>query len=117
MIDAMTEPAKYDITIYQGATFDLPLQYRDSNNTPVNMSGYTVNAQLWNRLATKKLANFVVDWTIQASGMFRLVLANTVTSAIAEQGAYDVLVTNPNGEAFYLLEGSAFWNPGLSYKP
>jgi hypothetical protein len=113
----MQSPASYDITIYQGATFELELEYADENNTPVNMSGYTVSGQLWNRLGTSRLASFTTQWTVQASGMFKLTLPASTTSGITEQGRYDILVTEPSGDKFYLLEGSALWNPGLSYKP
>jgi len=110
------DPAKYDITIHQGATFELPLQYVDSSDTPVNMSGYTVEAKLYNRFNNQKLADFGFSWDVQASGLFRLELANTVTSGITEQGCYDVLVTDPDGDKQYLLEGIAFLNPGVSYR-
>jgi hypothetical protein len=43
-------------------------------------------------------------------------LSYTTTSGITEQGQYDVLVTQPNGDRFYLLEGTAFLNPGLSWR-
>lgn len=104
----------YDITIHQGATYILDLQYIDSNNAPVNMSGYTVSGQLWNRLGTSKIANFQTPWTVQGSGSFQLKLAKTVTSGLTEQGQYDVLVTQPNGEAFYLLRGNAYVDLGLT---
>lgn len=104
----------YPITIRQGATFVLDLQYLDSSNAPVNMTGYTVSGQLWNRLGTGKIANFQTPWTAQASGSFQLKLAKTVTSGITEEGQYDVLVTQPNGEAFYILQGNAFLDPGLT---
>jgi hypothetical protein len=110
----MMDPAKYDITIHQGATFDLLLQYKDGNGVPVNMTSYTVAAQLWNRLGTAKLSDFTFSWETQASGSFRLKLASTVTSGITEQGQYDVLVTKPNGDKFYLLEGNAFIDLGLT---
>jgi hypothetical protein len=112
----MIPPAKYDITIYQGATFDLPLQYKDSTGAPVNMSGYTVSGTLWDRQGSQKLAIFDSPWTVQASGMFKLRLEKTVTSGITEQGQYDVLVTKPDNTTFYLLEGNAFWNRGLSWR-
>ena len=110
----MLEPAKYDITIHQGATFELPVQYKDSTGAPVNMSGYTVSGTLWDRQGIDKLANFDLPWTAQVSGMFKMRLAAAVTSGITEQGQYDILVTQPNGDKFYLLEGNAFWNPGLT---
>lgn len=110
------DPAKYDITIHQGATFDLPLQYVDSSGIPVNMSGYTVAAKLYNRLNNQKLADFDFVWEVQASGLFRLRIEDTVTSGITEQGCYDVLMTDPDGDKQYLLEGIAFLNPGVSYR-
>jgi hypothetical protein len=113
----MQSPGSYDITIYQGATFELELEYADENNTPVNMSGYTVSGQLWNRLGTSRLATFTTQWTAQASGMFKLTLPASTTSGITEQGCYDVLITEPGGTKYYLLEGAAQWNPGLSYRP
>lgn len=108
------EPGRYDITIHQGATFVLPLQYKDSSGTPVNMSGYTVAATLWNNLGTVKLADFSIPWTVQASGSFELRLAASGTANITEQGQYDVLITEPNGDKYYLLQGTAFFDPGLT---
>lgn len=110
----MINPARYDITLHQGATFELPVQYKDSTGTPVNMSGYTISGTVWNRTGTTKLANFDLPWTVQASGMFKLRLSATVTSGITEQGQYDILVTEPSTNKFYLLEGTVFWNPGLT---
>jgi hypothetical protein len=110
----MITPGKYDITIYQGATFHLPVQYKDSTGTPVNMSGYTLSGTVWDRLGTAKLATFSIPWTVQASGSFALRLEASVTSGITKEGQYDVKVTEPSGDVYYLLEGSAFWNPGLS---
>lgn len=110
----MVDPAVYNITIHQGATFELNLQYKDNTGTPVNMSGYTVQAQLWNRLGTTKLSNFTQQWTTQASGMFKLRLAASVTSGITEQGQYDVMITEPSGDKYYLLQGNAFIDLGLT---
>lgn len=112
----MIQPAKYDITIHQGATFELLVQYKDATGTPVNMSGFTTSGTLWDRLGTTKLATFDSPYTAQASGAFKLRLSYTTTSGITEQGQYDVLVTQPNGDKFYMLEGNAFLNPGLSWR-
>ena len=32
---------KYNIVIEQGATYQVELQYRDSNNNPIDLSGYS----------------------------------------------------------------------------
>lgn len=110
----MVAPGSYDITIHQGATFQMQVAYKDPSGVPINMSGYTVEAQLWNRLGTAKLANFASSWTDQASGVFLLSLASNVTSGITEQGQYDVMVTEPSGNKNYLLQGNAFVDLGLT---
>ena len=112
----MVDPGRYDITIHQGATFALNLQYKGGNGVPVNMSGYTVEAELWNRLGTAKLADFVQAWTVQASGAFKLSIPSSTTSGITEQGQYDIMLTEPSGEKYYLLQGTAFFDPGLTGK-
>lgn len=109
----MIEPGRYDITIHQGATFDLPLQYI-SSGVAVNMTGYSIEAELWNRIGTAKLADFNVPWTAQVSGMFKLRLTSAITSGITEQGQYDVMFTEPNGDKYYILQGTAFVDLGLT---
>jgi hypothetical protein len=49
--------------------------------------------------------------------MIKMRLEAATTSGITEQGQYDLLVTTAAGDKFYLLEGAAFWNPGLSWRP
>ena len=110
----MIEPGHYDITINQGATYELSLQYKNSSGVPINMSGYTVQGQLWNRLGTTKLSNFTHSWIVQESGSFKIKLSSAVTSGITENGQYDVMITEPGGDKYYLLEGNAILNLGLT---
>jgi hypothetical protein len=46
----------------------------------------------------------------------RFALKRLGTSGITEQGQYDVLVTEPSNDKYYLLEGNAYINEGLSFK-
>lgn len=112
----MITPGKHDITIYQGATFELQVQYKDPSGVPVNMSGYTVVSKLYDRLGVEKLADFAVSYVSQPSGIFKIRLEASGTSGITEQGQYDILVTEPSNDAYYVLEGTAFINPGVSCK-
>lgn len=108
------EPANYDITIHPGATFELDLQYKDEANVPIDMTGYTVAGQVWDRIGTSKLADFTPVWVNQASGQFKLRMAPAVTKALTTQAQYDVLVTEPGGDRFYILQGVAKIDPGLT---
>lgn len=37
---------KYNITIEQGATYKIELQYKDSNNQPIDLTGYSGRMQI-----------------------------------------------------------------------
>jgi hypothetical protein len=108
------DPARYDITIHQGATFELNLQLKDSTGAPLVMSGYTVAGKVFDRLGQTLLANFTHEWTDEALGQFKLSIAASGTAAISEDGQYDVLIAEPAGKKYYILEGAAFLNPGLT---
>lgn len=108
------DPARYDITIHQGATFELNLQLKDGTGSPLMMSGYTVAGKVFDRLGSTLLANFVQSWTAQASGQFKLTIPSSGTATISGDGQYDVLVTEPAGRKYYVLEGAAFLNPGFT---
>jgi hypothetical protein len=110
------DPGRYDITIHQGATFELNLQLKDSAGSPVDMTGYTVAAKLYNQLGTELISAFSFAWTVQASGSFVLSIPSVTTAVIVQNGQYDILVTEPTGKKYYLLEGTAFLNPGLTGK-
>ena len=112
----MIEPGKFDITIYQGGTFTLDLQYKDGNNNPVNLTGYTITSKLYNRTGTTALATFTNTFVSQTNGQFRLSLTPAVTSLITEQGQYDVLIEEPGGDKYFLLQGIAALDIGLSSK-
>lgn len=113
----MIEPGRYDITIHQGATFELNVQLKGSNGLPLAMSGYTVAGKVFDRLGSTLLANFVQSWTVQASGQFKLSIPASGTATISGDGQYDVLITEPAGAKYYILEGAAFLNLGLTGRP
>lgn len=110
----MIEPGTYDITIHQGATFSLELQYKDSTGAGVDMTGYQVEAKLVDRLNTALVTSFVVSWVDQAIGKFRLKIPASVTAGISAECQYDVLITEPGLDKFYILQGRAFLDPGFS---
>jgi hypothetical protein len=110
----MIEPGKYDITIHQGATFELNLQLKDGNGTPLIMSGYTVAGKVFDRLGNALITNFAFEWTNQAIGQFKLSIPASTTATISGDCQYDILVTEPTGRKFYALEGAALLNLGLT---
>ena len=103
----MIDPAKYDITIPQGATFSKQFQLKGSNGLPLNMTGYTVDAELWSEGKGVKLADFTTTWVDRTQGQFSLSITAATTAQIGQSGYWDLLVTNPDGTKDYWLRGSA----------
>lgn len=110
----MIEPGNYDITIHQGATFSLDLQYKDTSGNGVNMSGYSVAGKLVNRLNTATVTTFATSFVDQTVGKFKLKLTAAITAAITEECQYDIMITEPGGDKYYLLQGRAFVDPGFT---
>jgi hypothetical protein len=110
----MITPAAYDITIQQNATFSQAFQLKDGSGAALNMTGYSVAAQLWTANKSNKLADFVHTWTAQATGQFKLSLSASVTAMAGAGGYWDMLVTNPDGTKDYWLRGAVVLDMGFT---
>lgn len=110
----MISPCDYDIVIPQRATFSQQFQLRDSEGDPLDMTGYSVSAQIWTPGKTVKLADFTIDWVDQDTGQFRLILPAAVTREMTADGYWDLLVTQPNGTKDYWLRGAATLDAGYT---
>lgn len=110
----MIEPGDYNFTIHQGATFGLELQYKDGDSNPVNMTGFSVEAKLSNRLRSSAIATFQITFVDTALGKFKIGLTAAQTAAITEEGQYDVLITEPAGTKYYILQGRVFVDFGVT---
>ena len=110
----MVEPGILDITIHQGATFNLDLQYLDSTGAGVDMTGYSVESKIADVTGANTLATFTSTFTDIAVGKFNMKLSSAVTTAITQEGLYDVLVTEPAGEKFFLVQGRTKLDPGIT---
>lgn len=113
----MVNPATFDITLHQGATFSLDLQYKDSAGNGVNMTGYSVASKIVDTTSSTTLATFITSFTDQSTGKFNLRLTATTTQGITTGGLYDVLITEPSGDKFYILQGRTKLDTGISGMP
>jgi hypothetical protein len=108
-------PATYDDTIRTQAVYDMTLQFQDSNDDNINLTGWTVSAQIWNLTKTTQYATFTVDNTNAATGIIVLSLTTVQTSALPIGSTYyDVLLTNLSGRKEYYLKGTLYVQQGYS---
>lgn len=102
----MIYPASYDIVVLQNATFSMRLTAQ-SSGVPVNLSGYTIDADICKVGVSGHVATFTPSVVTTASGIFDLTLAPTVTQGL-EPGDYyyDLSLTSASGERYYWLKGN-----------
>jgi hypothetical protein len=108
-------PATYDDTIRTQAVYDMTLQFQDSNGNNIDLTGWTISAQIWNLGKTVQYATFSVNNTGAATGNIVLSLTTTQTSALPIGSTYyDVLLTNLSGRKEYYLKGTLYVQQGYS---
>lgn len=103
----MIQPGAYDITIQQGADWEQEFQLFDSNDDPVDLTGSTVEAEIWLENKRAKLADFTVTIVDVLVGKFKLGLSDTTTANLLQSAYYDIKVTDANGFSNYWVRGVA----------
>jgi hypothetical protein len=107
-------PGTYNITLQRRADYQVVLQFRDSTDTAINLTGWTVASQVWNQGRTTKYADFTVVYTNRSTGTVTLSLTDEQTTAFPDEAYYDVLLTNTSGLKEYYLEGMIWVSQGYT---
>ena len=109
------EPGTYNFTLQRRSDHDLDLVFKDSTSAAINLTGFTVAAQVWEETRTTKYADFTVAYTDRTAGQVKLSLTDTQTATFSPNVLkYDVLLTNGSGLKEYYLEGTIFVSEGYT---
>jgi len=108
-------PGTYNFTLQRRSDHSIPLLFKDSSNNAINLTGFTVAAQVWEETRTTKYADFSVTYTDRTAGSVKISLTDTQTATFTpNELKYDVLLTNGSGEKEYYLEGTIFVSEGYT---
>ncbi len=108
------QPGTYNFTLQRRADFSLDLQFKDGSDAAINLTGYTVYAQAWNKARTKKSADFSITYVDRSEGKITLSVTDTQTAAFPDELQYDVLLEDSGGTREYYLEGIIFVSQGYT---
>ena len=109
------QPGTYNMTVQRRSDHSIQLVFKDSNNAAIDLTGFTVEAQVWEETRTTKYADFSVTYTNRSTGTIDIALTDTQTATFSPNILkYDVLLTNPTGLKEYYLEGSIFMSEGYT---
>ena len=108
-------PGTYNMTVQRRSDHAVQLVFKDSNNAAINLTGFTVEAQVWEDTRTTKYADWTVTYTNRSTGTIDIALTDTQTATFSpDLLKYDVLLTNPSGLKEYYLEGNIFVSEGYT---
>lgn len=116
--------SKLNLVFDQWATFQHTITWKDSDDTPIDVTGYRVRMQVRQTpTATTTLLDFdsadlesgmTID-TLDETGVITIRLSPAVTGALAFTAAeYDLTVTSPDGVVTRLMEGKASVSLGVT---
>ena len=108
------QPGTYNITLQRRADYSVLLQFKDSNDAVIDLTGYTAYAQVWNEGRSTKYADFSVAYTNRTNGQITISLTDTQTATFIDELRYDVLLENGSGLREYYLEGVIFVSQGYT---
>ena len=109
------EPGIYNFTLQRRSDHTIPLVFKDSNNAAINLTGFTVAAQVWEETRTTKYADFSVTYTDRSAGSVSITLTDTQTATFTPDILkYDVLLIDAGVSKEYYLEGTIFVSEGYT---
>ena len=104
-----------NLTIDQGTTFTASIDCTSSDNTPLNLNGYTVAAQLRKTYDSTTKTDFTAIIANAATGRLQISLTPAQTGALsAGRYVYDVEITDSSGIITRVVEGQVEITPGVT---
>ncbi len=109
------QPGTYNFTLQRRSDHSIPLLFKDGNDNAINLTNYTVEAQVWEETRTTKYADFTTTYTDRTAGSVSIALTDTQTATFTPDILkYDVLLTDPSGLKEYYLEGTIYVSEGYT---
>ncbi len=110
----------YELNINQGSNLSLEIALKNSNGTPLNLTGYTARMQL---RASYTAPDFIVELTTENGrlvinallGTITMLLSASTTAAIvAKNYVYDLETVSATGFVTRVLQGEAIVSPEVT---
>ena len=109
------QPGTYNFTVQRRSDHSIPLVFKDGNNAAINLTGFTVVAQVWEETRTTKYADFTTTYTDRPAGSVSIALTDVQTAPFTPDVLkYDVLLVDGSGNKEYYLEGTIFVSEGYT---
>jgi len=104
-----------NLVVDQGVDFDATFTIRNTNNSALNLTGYTAEAKIRKHPAATKFTAFTITFPDRINGVVKVALSDTATSGL-EGGryVYDLILISPNSYKTRPIQGNVLVVPGVS---
>ena len=100
-------PGSKNFDVYKRADFGLRLTLKDSTSSAIDLTGYTVAAQVWDIDRKVKFADWGITYTNRSGGIVDIKLTDAQPdNFIVGTLKYDVKLTEPSGDEYYYIKGN-----------
>ena len=104
-----------DFKVVRRSDFTMRLTVKDSTSSAVNLTGYTVAGEVYNKDRSTKYADWTVAYTNRANGIVDVSLSDDQTTTFTPKILfYDFKYTQPDGREFVYLRGKLFMLEGYT---
>ncbi|MFZ9326483.1 MAG: hypothetical protein ACO24H_03350 [Polynucleobacter sp.] len=107
-------PGQYNISLQRRSSFYLRLQFKGESDVPIDLTGWAVYVQAWDKKRTVKYVDFSVEYVDRVLGIINIRLTDEQTAALPCESFYDVMLDSGDGTKEYYLEGMIFASEGYT---
>lgn len=104
-----------ELTVEQGANFSTTIDVKDGTNTIINLSGYTVAAQMRKSYYSTTANSFTTTITDASAGVITMSMTGANTANLTPgRYVYDLLLTSGTGVKTRVIEGIVTVMPSVT---
>ena len=104
-----------NLTIEQGADFELTITVRNKNNVPLNLLSYSAESELRKHYSSTSSTPFTITFVDRQNGRISLSMPHGTTQTLSEgRYVYDIVLTSPNQLRTRVIQGTVLVSPGVS---
>lgn len=87
----------------------------DTNNTVINLTGFTVSSQLRRTPLSTETVAFTMSILNSVTGKVQMFLPHSITDTLEGKYFYDIFLTDPNFFKFKIEDGLIFIHPNITH--
>lgn len=104
-----------NLTIEQGADYEIALTITNDDNSPLNLTDYTAASVMRKHYGASTSYAFTITFVDRLAGEITLSMPDTTTSTLTEgRYVYDVVLTASTGTKTRVIQGNVLVNPGAT---